>query len=1213
MSPRRSFEVFRRCFALQWRRPLVWILVLLLALVAYGIVAGNLTISTGDSGTAGKKAWFTSQFANARWVGALALLAYSFFVAVAAGMIVIQDDEDRVGELLHATALTTREYAWGKWLAVAATFLLVLGIEMALHALCAHVLAGAESAEHVGPFAAVNYVRPALLFGAPAIVFMAGASFLLGTWSRRPIPVFFLPAALLLFCVFFVWQWEPTWLADRPGIENLLQWIDPSGLRWLEHVHLQVDRGVDHYNTQPIAVDPGFGASRLALVLLGLLCAHAAERRFAATLRGSSRRRATPAAAEAGAEAGANAPQGPAAGVPAAGGRGALGAAAGAPGFWRGALEIARVEARELRSQPGLYLFVPLILLETIGVGLVRVGPFDTPLLATSGTLAAASFDVLSLLVGLLLLFYTVESLERERARGLAPIHHAAAIRSGSLLLGKALANSLVGVAVVAAAFLGCVVVLLIQGRAPVEVAPFAIVWGLLLVPGFFAWTAFVAALHALARNRYATYALALAVLVGCGFAQFRGWISWVSSWNLWGVVRWSDLGPLELDRAALVLNRLLWVAWGAAFTAFAVKLYPRRSLDPSTVLLRLRPAALLRGLWRFSPFLAAPLALSIALGRMVEGGRGGDAAEKRAKDYWRKNVQTWKDARKPTLVAVELDLRLEPGRSRFQARGSYVLRNLEGVALPQLAVTPGFHFRNREWTLDGEKFEPEDRAGLAVFTLKEPLVPGGELELGFAHDGRFPDGISRNGGGAGQFILPSGVVLTSFGPEVVPMIGFLDGVGIDDENRSDAKEWPDDFHEGITRSAFGNDAACTTRITVHVPEAYAANSVGVLESETVADGVRTAVWRSDYPVEFFNVVCGRFRVRRGEGTALYHDSRHAWNVDEMMEALDGARRWFSEWFMPYPWQELKVSEFAAHATYAQGFPTNITFSEGIGFLAKSDPRSRVAFMVTAHEAAHQWWGNLLVPGEGPGGNLLSEGMAHFSTALLIEQVRGLRERIEFLKRIETQYARQRQVDSERPLVKVDGSRAGDTTVTYDKGGWVFWMLLQHMGRERCLAGLREFLRRYHHERDHPVLQDFVATMRESAADPAAYDDFTRQWFFEVVVPEYRLEEASRRRLPESDGAEAAAEWELTVRVENVGTGSMPVELAAARGERFAEDAAEDAAEAADYRDARATVTLAAGEARLVTIRCAFEPERVLVDPDAHVLQLRREKATAKP
>ena len=98
--------------------------------------------------------------------------------------------------------------------------------------------------------------------------------------------------------------------------------------------------------------------------------------------------------------------------------------------------------------------------------------------------------------------------------------------------------------------------------------------------------------------------------------------------------------------------------------------------------------------------------------------------------------------------------------------------------------------------------------------------------------------------------------------------------------------------------------------------------------------------------------------------------------------------------------------------------------------------------MVTAHESAHQWWGNMLTPGKGPGGNLLSEGMAHFSTALLTEQVKGPQARIEFLKRIEENYGDARRADAERPLVKIDGSHDGDTTVTYDKGGWVFWMLL---------------------------------------------------------------------------------------------------------------------------------------------------------------------------
>jgi hypothetical protein len=232
-------------------------------------------------------------------------------------------------------------------------------------------------------------------------------------------------------------------------------------------------------------------------------------------------------------------------------------------------------------------------------------------------------------------------------------------------------------------------------------------------------------------------------------------------------------------------------------------------------------------------------------------------------------------------------------------------------------------------------------------------------------------------------------------------------------------------------------------------------------------------------------VVAGRWDVRRGENTEIYYHPAHHYNIDEMSEALDAARRYYSQWFYPYPWQELKLSEFPALATYAQGFATNITFSEGIGFLTRSEPRTNLAFMVTAHEAAHQWWGNILMPGKGPGGNILSEGMAHFSTALLIEQVKGLRHRIEFCRRMEEDYGENRVVDSERPLVKIDGTRPGDRTVTYNKGGWVFWMLLNVMGRDACLAGLQDFIGHYSSDPDFPVLQDFVASMRPSGTTAA--------------------------------------------------------------------------------------------------------------------------------
>ena len=62
----------------------------------------------------------------------------------------------------------------------------------------------------------------------------------------------------------------------------------------------------------------------------------------------------------------------------------------------------------------------------------------------------------------------------------------------------------------------------------------------------------------------------------------------------------------------------------------------------------------------------------------------------------------------------------------------------------------------------------------------------------------------------------------------------------------------------------------------------------------------------------------------------------------------------------------------------------------------------------------------------------------------------------------------------------------------------------------------------------------------------------------------------------------------------------MPVEVAATRGERFAKDGTPSP----DYREARTTITLGKGEARDSVIPCPFEPDRIIVDPDAKVLQL---------
>ena len=1196
----RWWEVTRRELLSGLRRPAYWVLFGILLLMAWGWSEGAVTISSGDSTVGGERSHVTSVFAQSMIQCIVVMGIGAWFLAIAAGLVVIRDLELQVTEVFHSTRLTPGEYVWGKFAGALGVFFLIWILYLCMGAVFNHIVAAGEDARHIGPFALSSYLYPTLLFGLPQILLFAGVPFFLGTWTRRPIIVFFFPVAVLLVTLGFLTVWSPDWLP--PEVNRALMMVDPSGFRWLNETFLKVDRGVEFYNTAVLQPDAGFLLSRVAYGAIGLLAVAGAAISYAGRLRrGASgsrlfrRRRAQVAGGVEPSRADATLRD--------------LGMATRPLRFWKAAGVIGREEVRELVRRPGMYLFVPLILQQSIVNTLIAIGPFNSPLLLTSGAVAVRQLNTLSLLICFLLLFYTVESLHRERGRRLAEIFHATPIGTGSILLGKTIGNSVVAGLILAIGVIASWGVILYQQifeGSPVsfDIVPFVATWGGVLVPTFIFWTALVTALFAFFRNRYAVYGIGFALIIYTVYRmEFDDPFGWALNWIGWDAVQWSDMGAFALNGRELLLNRVLYLSMVVPLVALAVKWFGRMDFDATRLVHRIRPKPLLIGALRLLPFAVPAIVLALVLHFGGEAGRQGEAAEEAGKDYWRENVRTWTDFDMPSVANVDVDLDFEPAARTAAVKGEYTFYNHRDQPYDQIPVTAG-QWDPIEWTLNGEEHEPDDRSNLFVFTPDDPLGPGDSLTIGFGYELEFPRGMSKRPGGAGQFILDAGVVLTAFSPTFVPIPGYDRGIGVDGDNSSEPRDYADDFYEGETEPLFGwGGEPFTARTRITLPEEYTANGVGQKVSDVVVDGRRTVVWETDHPVALFNVVAGRYAVKEGDGTAIFYHPEHDYNIEEMSAALDAARKYYSEWFHPFPWDLLKISEFAAFATYAQGFPTNITFSEGIGFLARSDPRSHVAFLVVAHEAAHQWWGNLLTPGRGPGGNILSEGMSHYATTLLHEQVYGDRYRIEFSKRLEQQYGDQRFVDAERPMVKIDGSRAGDGTVTYDKGGWVAWMLQQEMGRENMLAGLQAFIAKYNPDPDFPVIQDMLAVLRDFAPDTAAFDAFAGQWFFDVVVPEYKFSDVTRTR--------EGGEWVVRGTVENAGTGRMRVQVGATAGERWS-DEGEDGSRTVvneDYRDARTEVELGAGESAEFAIRADFEPERVLIDPDVLVLQLNRELA----
>jgi ABC-type transport system involved in multi-copper enzyme maturation permease subunit len=1199
---------------LAWRKPLPLVLLVLLGSMLLGLSAGNVTINGGGGDIGGKKSWLNSETSLATLDLIFLGLILPFFVSVQCGMTLANDEDRKLDRVLLSTPLSPLEYTVGRFLGSLVPLLVILLLYVALQMLLIQFYPR-EATDVLGPFALMSYLRPLLIFTLPLVLFTAGAALYLGTRTGQAVLVFAVPTVLVIGGALFLWDYSPAWLPE--WINKLLQWGDPAGVRWYLTTFLKEPRGADFMNSASTVPEMPMLLSRFVFALIGLTGVPLSARVVQRRLRGTSPAidLATLPSSDLSRDPATDWTPRP---LPVS--------QQAVPGFGSTAWAMLALELRALVRSPGVWIFGPLIILQVVTQGMFRLGPFETFVLATPGSIAGGSFNTLTLLLVLLILYYTVESLVREHRHGLAPLIHSTPASTAALLTGKVLANGALAGLIAGGAFLGALIVLGYQAVTTkisfgVEPATFALIWGVLLAPTLVLWSAFVMLVFSLTLNRYATYGLCLAALIATGLATTWGYLNWATRWHLWGGVQWSELDRLGFTWTEILGNRLLALCVTVALVALTLRFYPRRISDARGIADRFQPSALA---WRALPLvlfaLPAVVLATWMLYAMRRGPEGGPS-RRQQKNYWRQNISTWRDSPVPALDHVTAQVDLFPETRRLHVQGEYLLRNRSDQPMDAVALTIASHLEVRTWAVDGTTLTPvkpierrgrpsiEDRSRLLVIRPQVPLAPDATCRVAFELDGRFPQGWSKSPGGAGEFVLPSGVVLTSFAGSFLPVLGFSEGIGLDAKDQPEAREYPDDHYRQRVDPGFGPAWGTTVEMTISAPADWTINSVGEPGPDTVADGRRTTPWKTTEPVRFFNIVGGPATLLSTEGTqsTVFHDRRHAFHAARMAEMLDAARQHYGEWFHPYPWTSLRLTEFPGLSSYAQGFPGNITFSESIGFLAhkaEAGEADTVDFIV-AHEAAHQWWGNILTPGKGPGGNVLSEGMANYSAAMLVEQVRGVAARRSLLRKFEREYVQERNPDRERPLHKVDGSRPGDNTVIYNRGGWVFCMLMEQLGRERMLAGLQEFIRRFKDGPDFPLIEDLVETLRPHAADPEAFDTFVSQWLLGTALPEFRLADI----LHESDDA---GRHTVTGTLTNLGTGTVEVEVALVptpdKGTKPDDPPPADDSKSRPPGSIQ-RVSVGPGTSATWRLTSDFAPVEVVVDPDIRVLQLARKLA----
>ena len=119
-----------------------------------------------------------------------------------------------------------------------------------------------------------------------------------------------------------------------------------------------------------------------------------------------------------------------------------------------------------------------------------------------------------------------------------------------------------------------------------------------------------------------------------------------------------------------------------------------------------------------------------------------------------------------------------------------------------------------------------------------------------------------------------------------------------------------------------------------------------------------------------------------------------------------------------------------------------------------------MAFYVTAHEVAHQWWGLQVEAANVQGQNMILETLAQYSAMMVLRKKYGDEKVQQFLKLQLEDYseAKLKSSKEELPLALVEN----EEYLYYNKGALAMYELQEHIGEENVNRALADFLNDWH-------------------------------------------------------------------------------------------------------------------------------------------------------
>lgn len=468
---------------------------------------------------------------------------------------------------------------------------------------------------------------------------------------------------------------------------------------------------------------------------------------------------------------------------------------------------------------------------------------------------------------------------------------------------------------------------------------------------------------------------------------------------------------------------------------------------------------------------------------------------------------------RQLSLAGLAVEIEAHPRERRMDARATFTLENRTAEPVSDLLLADRAMPALTEFAVDGAAvsagFERVNGARMYRFALPAPVPPGGRVQLAFSYARRPPRGFAADVGE--QDLLRNGMNVYA---DWLPMVGYvslMERVLNSDpaaEREAEAKDAPgtgtERVHgEGadwqIEGAAAASDALDVRSHAVGLRELQVpfegvictdADQTGVLpgtfEREWLReDGRRCFAYRAASPMRLhFHAVSGRYVVKRERlgdvDVEVYHHPGHPFNADVVLKAMKSSLDLFGAAYGPYQFKALRITE-VPYLSAAISTPGMAVFGEPFGFTTRIDRRVKGAidfpYFVVAHETAHQWWGEQVIPARAKGYAVMLETLTQYSAVKSIEREYGPEGVRGFLEKELRSYLSGRVQGTDVPLAAASNQQY----VVYNKGAVAMFALRDALGAAAVDGALSGFLQRYAGGPPFPLSSDLMDALRAAA------------------------------------------------------------------------------------------------------------------------------------